>query len=135
MSSASVVSSPPLWEATRDRDIVVLATDSPSPVIDHSWLAPGTHVTTVGPERQAASEFGMDLVEAASVVVRTLLPGATACVQPAEMVATSQHAHRVLQLGAVVASTAPGRQHNSGVWRSTSPSASQAPRSTPCTKL
>jgi ornithine cyclodeaminase len=54
----------------------------------------------------------MDLVEAANVVVTDSLPQLHAY-NPPSMVATSQHAERVLSLGAVAASTSPGRQHDS----------------------
>ena len=32
----------------RGADVVCLCTDSSEPVISHDWLAPGTHVTSVG---------------------------------------------------------------------------------------
>jgi ornithine cyclodeaminase len=37
--------------AVRDADIVVTATDSPTPVIAREWLRPGTHVNAVGASR------------------------------------------------------------------------------------
>jgi ornithine cyclodeaminase len=37
--------------AVRDADIVVTATDSPTPVIARVWLRPGTHVNAVGASR------------------------------------------------------------------------------------
>ncbi len=97
--------------AARDHDIVVLATTSRTPVIDPAWLAPGTHVTTVGPKQQGASEFGLDLVEAAQVVVTDSLAQLHAY-HPPSMVATSSHADRFVSLGAVAANTTPGRQHD-----------------------
>ncbi len=100
--------------AVRDRGIVVLATSSRAPVIEATWLAPGTHVTTVGPKQQHASEFGLDLVEAASVVV-TDSPAQLHAYDPPGIVATSEHAEHVRSLGAVVAGTAPGRHDDSDV--------------------
>jgi alanine dehydrogenase len=35
-------------EAVRGADVVCLCTDSPEPVVDRSWLAPGAHVSSVG---------------------------------------------------------------------------------------
>ena len=38
-------------DAVRGADIVVLATSSPAPVVDVSWIAPGSHVVSVGAPR------------------------------------------------------------------------------------
>ena len=94
--------------ASRHHGIVVLATNSRTPVIDPSWLTPGTHVTTVGPKQQGASEFGLDLVEAASIAVTDSLAQLHAYYPP-NIVAASRHAEHVLSLGAVLAtpSSAP----------------------------
>ena len=55
-------------DAVRDVDIVVTATPSTSPVIEAGWLAPGTHVTSVGPKLDGASEIGLDIARAAAVI-------------------------------------------------------------------
>lgn len=99
-------------DAARDKDLLVLATSSRTPVIERSWLAPGTHVTTVGPKQQGASEFGLDVVEAADVVVTDSLAQLHAY-NPPSMVATSEQSERVSSLGAVAANTSPGRQNES----------------------
>lgn len=95
--------------AVRDRDIVVLATTSRSPVLDPAWLTAGTHVTTVGPKQRGAAEFGLDLVEAADLVVTDSLAQLHGY-DPPSIVAESRHAERVRSLGAVAARTALGRQ-------------------------
>ncbi len=71
-------------EAVRDRDVVVLATTSPTPVLSAADLRPGTHVNAVGFKQLDRAEFGTDLLDAA-----TVLASAT--------------------WGAVLAGTAPGR--------------------------
>jgi ornithine cyclodeaminase/alanine dehydrogenase-like protein (mu-crystallin family) len=43
--------------AVRASDIVVTATDSPTPVIKREWLRPGTHVNAVGASRPTAWEI------------------------------------------------------------------------------
>ncbi|MFE7531954.1 hypothetical protein ACFU7Y_40610 [Kitasatospora sp. NPDC057542] len=43
-------------EAVRERDVVVVATNSPVPVLDAGWIAPGTHVTTLGPKSLSRHE-------------------------------------------------------------------------------
>jgi ornithine cyclodeaminase/alanine dehydrogenase-like protein (mu-crystallin family) len=98
--------------AARDQDIVVLATNSRIPVVEPGWLSAGAHVTTVGPKQQHGAEFGLDLVEAADVVVTDSLSQLHAY-DPPSMVATSTHADRVTSLGAVASGRRPGRRTSS----------------------
>jgi ornithine cyclodeaminase len=51
--------------AVRAADIVVTATDSPTPVIKREWLKPGTHVNAVGSSRPAAWEIDPRIYESA----------------------------------------------------------------------
>ena len=39
-------------DAVRDADVVALCTNAASPIIDHSWLAPGAHISSVGVGRE-----------------------------------------------------------------------------------
>ena len=57
-------------DAVRGADVVCLCTDSERPVIDHAWLAPGVHVSSVGrgaeipdPTMAAAMADGVVIVE------------------------------------------------------------------------
>jgi ornithine cyclodeaminase len=52
-------------EAVHDSQVVVLATDSPTPVLNASWLSPGVHVNCLGPKYRGRSEIGLDLLEGA----------------------------------------------------------------------
>ena len=47
----------------------MLATNSPEPVIEAAWIAPGRYVTTLGPKQVGRAEFGPDLVARADVAV------------------------------------------------------------------
>jgi ornithine cyclodeaminase len=49
-------------EAVRGADLVVLATSSPSPVLDVSWVDPGSHIVSVGACRPDQREMAPDLV-------------------------------------------------------------------------
>jgi ornithine cyclodeaminase/alanine dehydrogenase-like protein (mu-crystallin family) len=49
--------------AVRAADIVVTATDSPTPVIKREWLRPGTHVNAVGASRPATWEIDPRIYE------------------------------------------------------------------------
>lgn len=55
--------------AVRDADLVVLVTASPTPVIDTAWVAPGTHVMSVGACRPDQREMDPALVARARLFV------------------------------------------------------------------
>jgi ornithine cyclodeaminase/alanine dehydrogenase-like protein (mu-crystallin family) len=50
-------------------ELVILATDSSTPVVDARWLAPGAHVNTLGPKYRGNSEIGEDLLASADRLV------------------------------------------------------------------
>ncbi len=52
-------------EAVRGAEVVVLATNSSTPVIRADWLAPGVHIQSLGPISRGASEIGLDVLERA----------------------------------------------------------------------
>lgn len=55
--------------AVRDADIIVLVTSSPTPVLDSAWVAPGTHVISVGACRPDQREMDPALVARGRLVV------------------------------------------------------------------
>ncbi len=55
--------------AVRDADIIVLVTSSPTPVLDSVWVAPGTHVISVGACRPDQREMDPALVARGRLVV------------------------------------------------------------------
>ena len=56
-------------EAVRGAQIVVTATNSPEPVIQDSWIAPGTMIAAMGANRPTTRELPGELVRRASLVV------------------------------------------------------------------
>ncbi len=62
-----VVASP--RDAVDGADIVVLSTPAPEPLIDVSWIAPGTHVHTLGPKGADEGECPHALVKAATLLM------------------------------------------------------------------
>ena len=56
-------------EAVRGADLVVLATSSPTPVVEVSWIAPGSHIVSVGACRPDQREMSPELVSRARVFV------------------------------------------------------------------
>jgi ornithine cyclodeaminase/alanine dehydrogenase-like protein (mu-crystallin family) len=91
-------------------DVVVLATNSPAPVIDTAWLPTGCHLTTVGPKQRGRSEFGEDMLAAATTLV-TDSPAQLSAYDPPALASSGPIGDRVVDLGAVVAGAAPGRRH------------------------
>lgn len=50
-------------------DLLTLATNSSTPVIETSWVRPGTHICTLGPKEQHRHEFPADLANRAALIV------------------------------------------------------------------
>lgn len=48
-------------EAVRGADLIVLATSSPVPVVELSWIAPGSHIVSVGAPRPDQREMAPEL--------------------------------------------------------------------------
>ncbi|MEV1008684.1 NAD(P)-binding domain-containing protein [Streptomyces sp. NPDC049881] len=91
-------------DAVRDRDVVVVATNSAVPVLEADWIAPGTHVTTLGPKTVSRHEVPAALARRASVVLTD--SRAQAAGYP------ERHLFDVdsmVDLGAVLAGAAPAR--------------------------
>lgn len=95
--------------AVRERDLVVLATTSPTPVISAADLAPGTHVNAVGFKQQGRAEFGMDLLERSGVIA-TDSPAQAAAYDPPMLTVGTPYAERLRHLGAVLTGALPGRR-------------------------
>jgi ornithine cyclodeaminase len=56
-------------EALDGADVVVTATNSATPVIEHGWLAPGAHVNAVGASIASSREIDVATVAAAELFV------------------------------------------------------------------
>lgn len=48
-------------EAVEQADLVLCATSSPTPVLETSWLSPGAHVNTLGPQVLSAHQLPIDI--------------------------------------------------------------------------
>ncbi|MEU7638875.1 ornithine cyclodeaminase family protein [Streptomyces sp. NPDC039016] len=91
-------------EAVRERDVVIVATGSATPVLDADWLAPGTHVTTLGPKSAARHEVPAPLADRARTVLTDSLSQSADSSEP-PLFPTD----RLVSLGAVLAGAAPAR--------------------------
>lgn len=96
--------------ALRVADIIVLATRSTTPVIDMADVAPGTHVTTVGPKSQFGHEAPLGLVEASALITCDAPAQAAAYPEPFFTGSTP-----LVSLAEVLLGTAPGRQNTEDI--------------------
>lgn len=111
--AGTVHPAPDARSACEGADIVVLATSSPIPVIRASWIRPRAYVTTLGPKQQGRAEFGLDLADAAALLVTDSIDQIGAYDPPNALVGTA-HGQRLVSLGAVRAGEA-GVTHSAGI--------------------
>lgn len=100
LTSAECLGASSAQTAVAGADIVILATSSPTSVIETDWLKPGAFVATLGPKQQGRAEFGLDLPTHASLIVTDSLAQIDAYDPPHVLVGTSQR-DRLVSLGAV----------------------------------
>ena len=91
-------------DAVRDQDVVIVATNSATPVFEADWIAPGTHVSTLGPKSVSRHEVPAALAERADVIL-TDSPAQLAAYPEPHLFA----GELVVDLGAVLAGAAAGR--------------------------
>jgi alanine dehydrogenase len=94
-------------EAVHGADVVCATTHSPEPVVRRAWLAPGTHVTSVGVNPDGAELEGAAVADAAVFVesrdaVLAPFPAGANDLRGLEP-------ERLTELGEVVGGTRPGR--------------------------
>lgn len=105
-------------EAVVGADVIVLATSSPSPVIENGWVKPGAHVISVGACRPTHREMDPALVARARLFVDSR---AAALVESGDIMLGIQEgrftaAHIVAELGELLADEAPpGRRSDAEV--------------------
>jgi len=91
-------------DAVRDREVVIVATNSSVPVLEAEWITAGTHVTTLGPKTISRHEIPAELEDRADVIL-TDSRAQAAGYRDAHLLAVD----RMVELGAVLAGTASGR--------------------------
>ena len=92
-------------DAVRGADVVVVAVNSKTAVLDGRWLAPGTHVNAIGATRPDWRELDDDLVSRARVFVDSR---AAATRESGDVIAARDV---VGEIGEVVAGQRPGRRN------------------------
>ena len=89
-------------EATEGADIVVLATNSSTPVLDATWLKDDVLVTTLGPKQVGRAEFDLALLDGATVVT-TDSPDQLRAYDPPALVADAGLSAGVVDLATLAA--------------------------------
>jgi ornithine cyclodeaminase/thiomorpholine-carboxylate dehydrogenase len=92
--------------AVRGADVVALCTNAGTPVIDPAWIAPGTHVTSIG-YRAPDGELPRALAERARLFVETRLAFESPPVGSFELAGLDPSTGT--ELGEVLQGTRPGR--------------------------
>jgi alanine dehydrogenase len=94
--------------AVRGADVVALCTDSVVPVIQRSWVGPGTHVSSVG-FAPPGGELDRELAESATLFVESravaFQPAPVGCMELVGM-----DADQATEMGEVLLGTRPGRR-------------------------
>src|SRR5919108_766487 len=91
-------------DAVRGADVVVVAVNSMTPVLQGKWLSPGAHVNAIGATRPDWRELDDDVVKNARIFVDSR---EAATRESGDVIAAKQE---VTDIGAVVAGSAPGRR-------------------------
>lgn len=97
-------------EVVKNSEVIVLATNSRNPVIDAKWVAPGSHVNTLGPKFQHRSEISFSLVDRADIVTTDSIIQLASYTEPLIFDNTEVFG-RVVSLGSIQAGRNPGRQN------------------------
>src|SRR6266571_7796465 len=92
-------------DAVRGADVVVVAANATTPVLQGRWLAPGTHVNAIGATRPDWRELDDDVVTKARVFVDSR---EAAVRESGDVIAARSE---VTEIGAVVAGADPGRRN------------------------
>ena len=92
-------------DAVRGADVVVVAANATTPVLQGRWLSPGAHVNAIGATRPEWRELDDDLVKTARVFVDSR---EAALRESGDVIAAGGE---VTEIGAVVAGAAAGRRN------------------------
>ena len=97
-------------DVVRTADVLLCTTNSTVPVFDAAWLAPGTHVNTIGPKFEGAHELPIEVAEDAARLVTDSKVQIESYGRPFFLDGRPAK-DRIVELGHVVAGKTPGRAH------------------------
>lgn len=90
--------------ATRDADVVIVATSSMTPVLNGAWLKPGAHINAIGANAPTWRELDDDALAISKIYVDSR---AAAVVESGDVIAAG---HIFAEIGEVVEGLRPGRE-------------------------
>ena len=98
-------------------DVLLCATNSREPVFDPDWLAPGTHVTTIGAKFADVHELPPAVLDRAAVIATDSLPQVEAdhADRPSIFARTDADRDRLVELADVLDGAATGRTSDEDV--------------------
>lgn len=98
-------------EAIEGADIVVTATNSREPVLRGAWLRPGVHINAIGSNAASRMELDAEAVRRSDVIAADSVEQAK--IECGDLLSPELAGEsiwdRVVEMGAIVAGTAPGR--------------------------
>ncbi len=99
--------------AIRGADLIVLATTSPTPIVQWAWLKPGAHINAVGSHAPGARELDSDTVAHARVVVDSREANFAECGDVLIPLQEGRITRDMVvdEIGEVAAGTKPGRSN------------------------
>jgi alanine dehydrogenase len=100
-------------EAVSGADIVVTATTSPEPVLEGSWVGPGTHINAIGSNRIDRRELDAETVRRAGLIVVDSLEQAR--MEAGDLAGCPGAFERAVELPEIVVGRHPGRRDTSQV--------------------
>ncbi|MBV9049850.1 MAG: ornithine cyclodeaminase family protein [Solirubrobacterales bacterium] len=112
-ATAEVTVAQSAQDAVRGADVVVVATNSRTPVLAHEWLSPGAHVNAVGASTPAAQELDLETVAASALFCdsrESLRNEASEFIVAVSEGVIPGEDHVRAELGEVLAGRAPGRE-------------------------
>jgi len=110
--SVAAEAAPSARHAVEGADVIVTATSSSTPVLEHAWIAPGAHINAVGASTPGARELPVETLAAAALFAdsRESLRQEAGDFRAALERGLIDEQHVRGELGQVLAGTAPGRR-------------------------
>jgi ornithine cyclodeaminase/alanine dehydrogenase-like protein (mu-crystallin family) len=101
-------------EVVNFAEVLICATKSTSPMLDASWVAPGSHVNTIGPKFKGMAEIPYELAQKSQVIATDSLQQVDSYPRPFFLLETPER-ERMTDLSDIVAGMQAGRLSSNDV--------------------